>query len=374
MRNRLWLERALFLLDWGIFCTAGLLVAAATIHVFFVALSWRYGMGLAVMPIFMALLAGTLYRRPSAATAALASDRRFDCREIFISALEQTTVPPNERLGASNYLLDKAEERAADLVRQAWPWFWRFSARRSVPLALALSGIFLLMSPGAMIQFSRSQSVTVTPEAPPSRQSAEDETSAAYRLRQEIEKLALAMQRSEEPGPSGAVAPPDPSSPTTASLANPDRETADPGDPAPLGRAALGRVALGQGDEKAPTTTVDESTTEDPATFSKAPHGTAGGDTAGHRTDLASMPSETAGDPNLSVRPINIDRRSGDSAEGKARPLVFSEMGLSSLAHEDKGPAATDGSAEVGYEVWFQPSLRAYAQAYLARLQQAPSP
>ncbi|MEE8366913.1 MAG: hypothetical protein V3S30_01215, partial [Thermoanaerobaculia bacterium] len=138
--------------------------------------------------------------------------------------------------------------------------------------------------------------------------------------------------------------------------------------------APLGRVALGQGDQMAPTTTVDESTAEDPATFSKAPHGTAGGDTVGHRTDLASMPSETAGDPNLSVRPVNIDRRSGDSAEGKARPLEISEMGLSSLAHEDKGPAATDGSAEVGYEVWFPPSLRAYAQAYLARLQQAPSP
>ena len=99
MRNRLWLERALLLIDWGVICAAGLLVAAAMIHIFFAALPWRYGMGLAVVPLFVAVLVSALFRRPSPATAALASDQRFECREIFISALEQTSVAPDERLG-----------------------------------------------------------------------------------------------------------------------------------------------------------------------------------------------------------------------------------------------------------------------------------
>ena len=220
-----------------------------------------------------------------------------------------------------------------------------------------------------MIQFSRTQPVTITPDAPPLHQRAEDETSAAYPLRRVIEKLTVAMQRPEEPGPSGAAKSPDLSSPMVASVASLDRETADLENPAPSGR-----VALGRGDENVPTMTVDENTIEDPATVSKAPLDTAGGDTAGHGTDLVSLPSETAGTPNLRLLSVDIDRSSGDSAGGKARPLEISEMGLNSLAHEDQRPDATGGSAEVSYEVWFPPSLRAYAQAYLARLQQAPSP
>ncbi len=366
MRNRLWLESALSLLGWGLWGAAGLLVAAAMVHVLVVAVAWRYGLGLAVVPVLMALFAGALFHRPSAARAALASDRRFKSRELFTSALEQSFVAADLRLGASHYLLTQAEAQAAALVKQGWAWKWHLSARRMLPLALAFSGLFLLFTPGSMTKPWRDEPQKVAFDAPLPHPNADAETPPALPLRREIEKFKAAVERSEEPGSLATATDPNPPSPTSATLMTGPRSTgAEPGDRVPGDRPAVGYDGA-----KAPDTAAEEEMIEGLASLATARQGAAGGDSAGLGIDQDPEPDKAGEVLDLRLRPVDIDRRPGESAGSRARALASSDPALIPLSREDKGPATPGVSVEVSYEAWFPANLRAYAQAYLSRLRQ----
>ena len=368
MRYRIWCDRALVHLKFGVWIATGSLLVVASVHAFYHALPWRWGLLVSFTPLLAAVASLLLIRLPSAGTAARASDMRFKCRDLFASALEQSDVRPDSCSDVGAYLLQQADVRAKPLVGLEFRNLKSGPLLRPLLPSLGALGILLLMSPGAE---DTSPSASQMKVALPAEQlraeevGGEPETSPLYG---EIERLKARMAKTKKPPPS--VQPI-----SQAEVTKPEAPLADPANEA--GQLAFTAVDT---DEKtwsraiaAPGATADiEKRTGLPST-EFASIGTDGTDAAGNSISQSSRRIDADPAPDLNSVPVDIHRRQGSSTGTSSRPFSLASApslppGSDALDHPDSG-----APIEIGYEMPFPPALRAYAEAYFTELRKGPS-
>lgn len=367
-RNREWRARTLALLESGLWVSAGLLFVLGAVHVAGVGRQMQLPAFLSALPVLIALAYGVMRYRPSPHGAAVAADRTFGTRELFVTAYEQLRLPETRRKGASAYLIRQSELAAQKFI-DAWPRNLNsgFKGRR-----LALFGLFV--AAGLMIQSPQAQDLKLS-DAEKDGTSATDrelgpevEARPTDKLRRELKRLRARETGASEPmrargsensdrrdrGPSRFDPAPDATRKRMASSDTPGG-----------GRAADRSYSVGEGSD---------------VSRAGAPSGESGSQTGlGQTSAVGNDPAEGLQQkrPALSsigiteapnIRNVGIARPIGRSAGDTGRSLPTE--GIRADLPDPAGIRAAPPSRfpQSPHEIWFSPKELIYAEHYLSRL------
>lgn len=147
VRNRLWLQSAADTVNRGTWIGGGIIISGGLYHLFVHALQVGILVTLGLLPLATGLLVVLFRHRPGSNIAARAADNWFDGKNLITSAWEL-----QQRCGGHSSM-DKLVMRRAQAAALQWrrriasehPVRW--PPRMTMPLLLALTGIFLLQLP-----------------------------------------------------------------------------------------------------------------------------------------------------------------------------------------------------------------------------------
>jgi hypothetical protein len=175
LRQQLW-RQAISRWWWrGLGGTAVLLAGAGLVHTLLWPLPFVPCVWLAMAPPLLALAVGLWRGRPSLASCAWLADQRFGGKSLLTSAWDLLSRPQSVSPASARLLLSQANQAAAD-------WQGRLTAHRDINLprqavlsfSLSLVGLFLLSSPGALLNSTTASAVAADITAPAAAEPLDD--------------------------------------------------------------------------------------------------------------------------------------------------------------------------------------------------------
>lgn len=365
VRLRIWIDGVVLLLARALWWSAAILLGGGLVSVFAGGVSWQLGLLAALAPMVIALVLAA-FRRPSIETAAVIADRALGFGDLLVSAWDQLGTARGRRPAARDLVLQQAERAAetapSPLARlQPRPR----SQRWLVPLALALAGLFLQLTP----EGPNAPAVSGTGSAGEPGQSVRadrgfrspqllDLQQALSRASDEADSVGTSSRSAQVRG-AGPGAP----DPADARIARPTgREPSDElrfEDPAAIGLARDAPVQPGP-------TGVDRAS------------GDAGGaspddgDKAGLGEPTPMAESSAVEAVELEVRHATLPRVRGDIVHSAGTAPLSAEVPGPSSRPAPAGPVPPSERVESMYEAGLRPALVTYTRRYLNQLERLP--
>lgn len=372
VRNRLWLQSLLDAASAGLGATAGLLLAAALLHLFTDAAPAADWLLLAALPPAAALLYALLRRRPSLPAAARVADRWFHGEDILTTALPLSRPGSTPGFATEALVVSRANELAARW-RSQLPLRrpWHIPSWNLLSLAIAGASLFLLSLPGGHATLPDAVPAA-TVQSPAGAPSVETPL-AGSTFRQQLQQVLHSSGELPDPGPAAGGDLHQGGEPRDGQQHRPGTREGSPGATEP-GAAAVAT---------APATALPTR----PATpgSDPAPAGAAGpGDGTSAGGDRASLTGSSAGTlagaavagippaPQHAGRTLQISRRDTGSPSGTGGRTTGSEL-LAGVpdSRTARGPGSTPPAAHrsiLPYDTHLDPADRELANQYFKRI------
>jgi hypothetical protein len=347
VRNRLWLQCAADILNRGVWIGCGILISGGLYHLFVHALQIGILITLGMLPLAAGLLVVLFRHRPGSNIAARTADIWFDGKNLITSAWEL-----HQQCGGHS-AMDKLVMRRAQTAALHWrrriaserPVRWPH--RMTMPLLLALTGIFLLQLPSKE-WLTWSNGLGTDRVAGFSRASSREGSQRGVDAR--YARDVASLREEKETATAHAFTPP----------ITQDSSAALAADQAALGKRQRGDVADNGGvnkPDRAPLAGINSAVSTNN-----------GGNRAGYNDGVGVNPYTTKESSPLQVREVGIQRMAGtQGSTGNGDELRDIQSPYKqALSAAVVVPAARH--TRVGYRADYTPALRLYMARYFQKL------